>query len=843
MFNRSAFENSRPAGIPTLEITTTGPFPEAGVRRFIPLQKTVLEGEIAGPLASLTLTQVFAFTKEDLPRPVEAVYRFPLPGDAAVIQVCVTFGEVRIEAALRERPEAEAEYDRARGEGRQAALATRESPDVFTLQVAGIAPGQEVRVETRFVLLAHPEGDGWSLRVPLTAAPRYVRADELGSRHAEGQPLALLRDPGHRFGLNLSLRHTEGIASRTHRLTFTPDEDATRVALADGEVIPDRDFVLTWTGTREETRPTLRVELHPDPAEDRLYFMGLVTPPRRADQVTPDPREILILVDHSGSMSGAKWEAADWAVKSFLSTLTERDRFNLGLFHDKTRWYSRSPVPATPQQVEAAVEFLMKHRDSGGTELGVALEQSLKQSRSEDPAARHVLIVTDAQVSDSARLLRLVSAEANRPDRRRVSVICIDASPNSLLVRELAARGGGQTHFLTSSAEEGDITTALDELLISWSAPIFTGLRLEVDATAVETPEGPGHETGNGSTCIDLGELPAERPVWVAGRAPASRLDQLRLRLSADGQPVATCRMPIGSRSLPAVKTLFGARRVLALEYLAEARYSAPELAAELRRLGYSEAEIGGESDAGSLYSENRGAAGRDALRPLLVREALACGIASAETAFVATRAEAGEPISGTVYVANALPEGWSDDFVGGAMYGAAFAAAPPSALAGPPLASSSRSIDAMSGAFDLGGSGVFERVGRIKYKKVAEPQSEEEPLLLFAGCPHFQAGEAVLYDSEAENSPRIGSRLQRLWLRLLTAPAEPQQVPRDLMLLVYVGDHSVPRAKVAVRALLSQGARPLNLTVRPGEQVRLVLVDPSAAWGGCPPKIEVRIQ
>jgi Ca-activated chloride channel family protein len=127
---------------------------------------------------------------------LEAVYRFPLPGDAAVTAVRVRFGDAEIRAELKERQQAEADYDRAKEQGRQAALATREAPDVFTLQVAGIRPDQEVTVETSYVQLARPEGPGWSLRIPLTTAPRYDRSDEAGTRPAAAAgPAARPRPP------------------------------------------------------------------------------------------------------------------------------------------------------------------------------------------------------------------------------------------------------------------------------------------------------------------------------------------------------------------------------------------------------------------------------------------------------------------------------------------------------------------------------------------------------------------------------------------------------------------------------------------------------------------------
>src|SRR5438445_3822849 len=257
MFNPGAYENSGPDGIGVLEIGNGAENPEGQPRQFVPLKRTELRGEVTGPLASLRLTQVYGYSREQCDRVVEAIYRFPLPGDAAVTGVRVRFGAVEIHTELKARPEAEADYEKAREEGRQAALLTRESPDVFTLRVAGIEPNQDVTVETSYVQLARAEGAGWSLRIPLTTSPRYARSDELASRHAQGQPLALLRDPGHRFSLDLTLSGADAVNSSTHPLEVSTEGDRTRIRLREGEVVPDRDCVLSWPPRQERGRATL----------------------------------------------------------------------------------------------------------------------------------------------------------------------------------------------------------------------------------------------------------------------------------------------------------------------------------------------------------------------------------------------------------------------------------------------------------------------------------------------------------------------------------------------------------------------------------------------------------
>lgn len=855
MLNPRAYLNSRPDGFGVLEVP-------GDPRRFVPLRRTDLAGGVAGPLATLRLTQTFALDGPPTGPPVEALYRFPLPGDAAVTGVRVRFGDTDIHTTLKERGQAETEYDAAKQSGRQAALLTRESPDVFTLAVSGIKPGQEVQVETRFVQLARAEAAGWSLRVPLTTAPRYVRQDEAGSRHADGQPLAVLRDPGHRFALDLTFTGASQIASSTHALGV----DGDRVRLRDGEVIPDRDCVVTWQPAADADRPAVRAWLHADPASDRAYFLALCTPPHTPKPAPGVAREVVLLVDHSGSMQGAKWEAADWAVERFLAGLTDRDSFALGLFHNHTRWLAKETRKATPAAVREAVEFLKKHRDAGGTELGVALEQALDLPRAAGTESRHVLVITDAEVSDAGRVLRLADAEAAKRDRRRVSVLCIDAAPNAALATELAERGGGVSRFLTSDPAENDITTALDEVLADWAAPLFAGLTLEVNWPGAEVAGRsvalltPGLASG-----VDLGDLPAGRAVWVVGRV-GSGGDALAFKLRTAGSEVlAECRAEPGGDALSGLKALFGAHRVRRLEYLMTGGLEGDALRAELHQLGCDANPTGGAK----LYAENARAAAGDVVRKLLVREALAAGLPSSETAFVAVRSEAGQVVGQTVAVANALPAGWSGAFLGGAAMGGAsqalFCMAPAAPAAAPPartmfrlarLASPSGPGAAPAPQAKLAPEALarlksarapgapadpadFDALGRPAGGGAAAPVGDTH--ITVAAGQYPAADGAVLFDSDRDAAAHPIPATGRLAALTLVVTDPTVTLDPDVAVAVYVGDPAAPRARVRVADVLRQGGRrPLNVRRDPGQNVRLVLEDPNGRWAGGVPGLRI---
>lgn len=845
MFNPRAFENSGPEGHGVLEI--------AGRRGvYVPLRESELSGTIAGPLATLRLVQRFEGSPEPGAAPIEALYRFPLPGDAAVLGVIVRFGEAEIVTKLAPRAAAEQEYAEARDSGRQGALVTREASGVFTLHLTGVRAGEAVSVETTYVQLAAAEGPGWSLRVPLTTAPRYTRGDETGTHGADAQPLAVRRDPGHRFRLDLRLVGA-GAAVASLALDTATEADGLRVRLRDGAVAPDRDLVLGWRPAQAPDHATLTV-VREDDASGQAYFLARVAPPADPGAVKPAPRDVVLLVDHSGSMEGAKWAAADWATQAFLRGLGPDDTFAFGLFENTTYWFKETPVAATTENVEAAIAYLHLAHPWGGTELGVALEQAFALPRAAGQRARHVLVVTDAEVTDEGRLLRLAEREAARgADSRRLSLVCIDAAPNSYLVNAMADAGRGVARYLTSDPAEADVTTALDALLEDWNAPLHVGLRLVVDAADARAAGRQAVAEG-GRTAIDLGDLPAGRSIWVVGRVPDAAGKLLAFTLAGGGlvQELAAEGAPLpAGEAGAALRASFGARQLAGLEHLMASGRQGAALADALAQLGYRRlaSELAGGEDA--VYHEN---ATRDARRKLvetLVAESLYYGLPTTETAFVATRREKGAPVGETMVVANALPSGWGEGFIGGGGPGVArMMAMPAPGPGGAPRAKKAKRPQAFSpppapemeasmayeadeaelyegGAYDLASSGAMA------------PAEAEPPLAqpgvpaVYAGTPDLSGGEAVLYETTSA---------RRLTLLTLAFPGgAPASLDPGLVLELYVDDPTAPRARVKLADLVrAGGSRPLNVAPPAGARVWLRLVDAAGAWKAGAPALAI---
>jgi Ca-activated chloride channel family protein len=331
---------------------------------------------------------------------------------------------------------------------------------------------------------------------------------------------------------------------------------------------------------------------------------------------------------------------------------------------------------------------------------------------------------------------------------------------------------------------------------------------------------------------------------------PRGDRDQLEFRVAtAAGDEVAAQRLELGKETdqRAALKALFGARRVLGLEYLINSGYSMDELGEQLGRLQYDADKVLGEEIVPSkVYAENVREDAQRALRSLLVREALEYGLASAETAFVAVRTEAGQPIEGTIPVASALPVGWSDSFLAPLL-----AARPRSGTsrvlpqAVPPITPRLPThfmAKAASSVADVGAGQRLAAMGPV----VGEPSGTPEPVVLYSGVPQFEDGVALLFDSaREEDSGKVSSAATIREIRVRFPDGEPDSVALDagLRLLIFVGDVVSPRAEMDLADVVRRrGRRPLNLARAKGDVLRIVLVDPQGTWREGAPQVEVAL-
>ena len=374
-------------------------------------------------------------------------------------------------------------------------------------------------------------------------------------------------------------------------------------------------------------------------------------------------------------------------------------------------------------------------------------------------------------------------------------------------------------------------------------------------------------------TMFALGDLPGGRPLTFVGRVPISEVGNgqitFRATLSNGTEITPAVRRSPGSEhsGLPA---LFGARRILGLEQLMSSRYGKNELTDRLRRLGYDVGQVSSEKGTAaspSLYPENQPDVTSESLKPLLVKESLRYGILCAETAFIATRKEAGVPVAVSVLTANAIPSGWVEEGAAGidwmmaapaaavaggygrarvqrAPTGGAAYAAPPS----PSPASPRSFLRGFGSSLNARKQRSSPMQGAAAYE-VTESASQQSSAPLFEGIPMFADGtaQAVLYDSVAEGSVVLPDNVtfMRLEIQFPAGALDAAGLGAGLSLLLYVEDLTAPRARVRISDLLRQGGvRPLNLLRGAGQRIYLVLSDEEGVWeNGNAPAITVTLR
>ncbi len=645
--NALFYENKIPSGTGVLEIVsgkTKETNPDS--RLFIPLQKSKLTGTFHGPLGSLTLGQTFRFSHDVISTPIEAIYRFPLPGDAAVSEVVVTFGDEVIRTKLMERAAAERTYDKAFESGKKAVLVTRESPDVFTLHLTGIPPDTDVTVQTSFTLLARSVTKGWEIRVPFTIAPRYVRSDE---KHpaTQANPLITAADPGYRISMDIWFRPAIQVTSVKPNANVVQVSGATRIQFQDA--MPDRDLVLGWNMAEE--KEMLTAWSTDDPTSGHRYLLLLINPPKTATNNTV-PREMVLVIDQSGSMGGEKWKAAQNSLFALLDTLKQGEYFNICIFSDSPVW-SGKPVMATPGTIRAAKEFVTRTSLFGGTELGVALEQAIRQPKQPGTFSRHIVVITDGQVTDEARILTLSGMEKDMAQPRRISVITIDSSPNSYLTREMARVGGGIAKFLD---ETGQVREVLEELLLFWQQPLCSDAVLVSDGQDLDVP-GYRIIRETGSPAIDIGDIRPGSPLFLCGRTGLSETATTLTLTSKQSGTIGNATAVPGDGNLSsALKVLLGTAKIQALEFIRQSVYDAGEMQKSLEALGYKSM---GSGATAALYPENQAHAMQEMLDQLIISESLRYGIPSTLTSFIGVSERKGIVPEVTVAVPNAIPADW----------------------------------------------------------------------------------------------------------------------------------------------------------------------------------------
>ena len=506
-----------------------------------PLRHTEVEIRVQGRVASVRVTQRFT---NPYPEPIEAVYLFPLPADAAVHAYELQVGARGLRGEVKRRAEARRVYERARDEGRTAGLLDQEWPNVFTQQVANILPGEGVTVVLQYVELLPFRQGAYELVFPLVVGPRYVsgaHAPTPVERSTPGRaplpgasvPVGSVPDPvtapslapGERPGHDVSLRvHIDAgstlqeLLNPTHRVRVRAgDEGHAWVELAGEDRLPNRDFVLRYSVAGRQ--PSCSVLTHED--ERGGFFLLLVQPQAEVAADAGAPREIVFVVDASGSMNGWPLQRAQAVLQQALQELGQHDRFQVIRFAATAEALFPVAVQATELRVRHAAEWITGWHSGGGTEFVPALDLALNAAP--DPRrSRVVLLLTDGFIGYEDSVLRYVRDHGAGTS---LFPLGVGSSVNRFLIDALARAGQAEPLYLLRGDDPVPVVRRFYDTV---AKPALTDIDLAFVGSRVHS-----------LTPATLPDLFVERPLYVLGRydGAAPALASLRGRLA--GRPWA----------------------------------------------------------------------------------------------------------------------------------------------------------------------------------------------------------------------------------------------------------------------------------------------------------------
>ena len=422
-----------------------------------PLKHTDVKAEISGFISRVVVTQEF---ENPFKEKIEAVYTFPLPQRAAVDDMTMIIGERTVRGKILPREEAEAVYEAAKSSGQVAGLLNQERPNIFTQSVANILPGEQVKITISYVENLKYENGAYDFVFPMVVGPRYIPGSPNGEQRGNGfaqdtdqvpdgsRITPKMAPSGMRSGHDISLAVTldaglivDNVESKTHPIDIErPDSRSARLRLKENSTIPNKDFILRYDVAGQAIQDAVLTHR----SEKGGFFTMILQPPERVTAADVAPKELVFVLDTSGSMNGFPIEKAKETMKLALDGLYPSDTFNLLTFAGDTHILFPQPVPATRENLRKAQDFLNSRSGSGGTEMMTAIKAALEPS-DDQSHVRIVCFMTDGFVGNDMEII----SEVQKHQNARVFSFGIGSSVNRFLLDQMAEAGRGEVEYVS----------------------------------------------------------------------------------------------------------------------------------------------------------------------------------------------------------------------------------------------------------------------------------------------------------------------------------------------------------------------------------------------------------
>lgn len=445
---------------------------------------TEIDASISGLVARVRVRQEFRNIGSEW---VEGIYVFPLPDSAAVDRLKMHIGERFIEGEIREKGEAKKEYEAAKADGKKASLVEQERANLFTTSVANIGPGETVSIEIEYLETLRIDEGTFSLRFPLTLTPRYIPGTPLPGRKGSGwspdttsvsdasriTPPVVTHSNDHEIKFHAELNTgvpLEFIASRYHPVSINKSGDRYTIDLSGSKVPMDHDLELTWKPVPDSAPRAL---MFTESVEGEPHVLLMMLPPDNVEAPQQAmARDLIFIIDTSGSMHGTSLDQAKRALTMALDGLQPGDRFNVIQFNSVTSALFTASVSATTTNIDVARRYVAGLDANGGTEMHPALQQALSTPIGESHL-RQIIFITDGSVGNEDELFTLIETKLGRA---RLFTVGIGSAPNSLFMRKAAEAGRGTFTFISALHE---VNEKMGRLFRKLEQPQITDMAIE----------------------------------------------------------------------------------------------------------------------------------------------------------------------------------------------------------------------------------------------------------------------------------------------------------------------------------------------------------------------------
>ena len=494
-----------------------------------PLTHTDVKAEISGFLVRATVTQEFENSAD---HKIEAVYTFPLPQNSAVDDMTMLIGDRTVKGKIKRREEAQQIYDNARRNGQVASLLDQERPNIFTQSVTNIMPGEKVKIVISYVETLKYEDGNYEFMFPMVVGPRYIPGSPAGKQGGGWSPDTTqvpdasritphVAKPGTRAGHDISIEVSinagvpiDSVISKTHEVELERNGDHQAfIKLRHQNTIPNKDFIIRYDVAGKKIADA--VLLHT--GENGGFFQLILQPPDRPVINDITPKELVFVLDTSGSMSGFPIEKAKESMRQAIAGLNPRDTFNLITFAGDTQILFPAPVRATPENLSIAKNFLNGRSGGGGTEMMKAIRAALAPTNSQ-AHLRIVCFMTDGFIGNENEII----AEIKNNPNARIFSFGIGSSVNRFLLDKMAQAGRGEVEYVGLKDDGSAAAKRFHERVQN---PLLTDIEVDWGGLKI-TDVYP----------TQLNDLFSSKPLILTGKYSGSGKGTIRIRGKQAGQ-------------------------------------------------------------------------------------------------------------------------------------------------------------------------------------------------------------------------------------------------------------------------------------------------------------------